>query len=152
MKALILAAALTCAAATSSAWADTPDQLFDNNCAICHQVGGKGVPGQFPRLAGRVSVIAASPEGRDFLATLVLNGMSGTVTVDGQKIVGVMPDFSAFSDDDLSTILTYVAGLNGGHDAPFAPGDLKAARAKPQMAPTDMAALRNKLQAAKVIP
>lgn len=151
MKAAILAAALSCAAVTG-ARADTPDQLFDNNCAICHQVGGKGVPGQFPRLAGRVSVIASSSEGRSFLASLVLNGMSGTVTVDSNKIVGVMPDFSAFSDEDLSAILTYVAGLNGGHAAPFTPGDLQAARAKPQVAPTDMALLRNKLQAAKVIP
>ena len=151
MKAVVLAAALSCAAVTG-ARADTPDQLFDNNCAICHQVGGKGVPGQFPRLAGRVSVIASNPDGRNFLAALVLNGMSGTVTVDGNKIVGVMPDFSAFSDDDLSAILTYVAGLKDGHAAPFTPGDLQAARAKPQMAPADMAALRNKLQAAKVIP
>jgi mono/diheme cytochrome c family protein len=151
MKAAFLAAVLLGTAATA-ACADSPEQLFDNNCAICHQVGGKGVPGQFPRLAGRVSVIAARPEGRSFLISLMFNGMSGTVTVDGHKIVGVMPDFSAFSDDDLASILTYVAGLSDGKATPFAANDLKDGRSKPTIAPTDLAVKRNSLQAAKVIP
>jgi len=149
-RAVTLAALLS--AAASPVTADEPDQLFNNNCAICHQVGGVGVKGQFPRLAGRAGLIAAKPQGRDFLVSLALNGMSGSVTVDGQKIVGVMPDFSAFSDDDLAAILTYVSGLGGTAPTQFTPDRLKQARAKPQISPTDMAAARNQLQAAGIIP
>jgi mono/diheme cytochrome c family protein len=134
------------------ALADEPEQLFNNNCAICHQVGGVGVKGQFPRLAGRAGLIAAKPQGQDFLVSLVLNGMSGTVTVDGQKIVGVMPDFSSFSDADLAAMLTYVSGLGGTTPTQISPDRLKQERAKPQISPTDMAATRNKLQAAGIVP
>ncbi|MES2292523.1 MAG: cytochrome c [Pseudomonadota bacterium] len=151
MRLAVLAASLLGVLA-GAAEADTPEQLFNNNCAICHQVGGKGVEGQFPRLAGRAGVIAAMPQGREFLVSLVLNGMSGTVTVDGKKIVGVMPDFSAFADDDLAAILTYVAGLGGTKAVSFAADELKAGRAKPVTAPTDLATTRNALQAARVIP
>jgi hypothetical protein len=63
-----------------------------------------------------------------------------------------MPDFSAFPDDDLAAILTYVTGLGGTKPVTFTADDLKAAHAKPAIAPTDMAATRNALQAAKVIP
>jgi mono/diheme cytochrome c family protein len=138
--------------ADSPAAADDADQLFNNNCAICHQAGGVGVKGQLPRLAGRVGLIAAKPQGRDFLVRLVLNGMSGTVTVDGQNIVGVMPDFSNFSDEDLAAILTYVSGLGGTTPTQFMPERLKQERAKSQVSPPEMAAMRNKLQAAGVIP
>lgn len=148
--AMLLATVLTAAALPAAA--DEPDQLFNNNCAICHQVGGVGVKGQFPRLAGRVGLIAAKPQGQNFLVSLTLNGMSGAVTVDGQKIVGVMPDFSSFSDDDLATILTYVSGLGGTAPTQFKPDRVKKERAKPQVSPTDMAATRNRLQAAGIIP
>jgi mono/diheme cytochrome c family protein len=136
----------------SAAQADTPDPLFNNNCAICHQSRGEGVPGQFPRLAGRAASIASSAQGRDFLVALMLNGMSGTITVDKKKIVGVMPDFSIFSDEDLAAILTYVTGLGGPKPAPFTAAELEAARARPPIPPTDLANTRNELQASKVIP
>ena len=148
--AVIVAAAL--AAIAMPAAADEPEQLFNNNCAICHQVGGVGVKGQFPRLAGRVGAIAAKPAGQDFLVSLMLIGMSGAVTVDGQKILGVMPDFSSFPDADLAAILTYASGLGGTTPTQISPDRLKQERAKPQVSSPDMAAARNKLQAAGTIP
>ena len=151
MKHAVIIASVLSAAIVPAA-ADEAEQLFNNNCAICHQVGGVGVKGQFPRLAGRAGLIAAKPQGQDFMAALMFNGMSGTVTVDGQKIVGIMPDFTAFSDDDLAAILTYVSGLGGTAPTPFTADRLKQERAKPQVAPTDLAAARNKLQAAGVVP
>jgi len=63
-----------------------------------------------------------------------------------------MPDFSTFSDDDLANILTYASGLGGTKPTQFMPDRLKQERAKPQVSPTDMAATRNKLQAAGIIP
>ena len=82
-------------AATAGAAAADGAAVFDNNCAFCHQAGGVGVPGQFPRLAGRVGAIAAKPEGKTFLPQVLLNGMSGRITVDGEQILGIMPAFDS---------------------------------------------------------
>jgi mono/diheme cytochrome c family protein len=125
--------------------------LFDTHCAFCHQAGGVGVPGQFPRLAGRAGAIAAKPEGRNFLSQILLNGMSGRITVDGEQILGIMPAFDSLSDDDLAAVLTYVSGLD---HAPvgFTADEIRKARAQPQLPSGDMAALHARLAARKIVP
>jgi mono/diheme cytochrome c family protein len=122
--------------------------VFDNSCAFCHQAGGVGVPGQFPRLAGRVGAIAAKPDGKKFLPQVLLNGMSGRVTVDGEAILGIMPAFNTLSDDDIASVLSYLSGLD---HAPivFTADEIKAARAQ---APADMMTERARLSAAKIVP
>jgi mono/diheme cytochrome c family protein len=145
-----LLAALFLAAATDMAAADG-QAVFDNSCAFCHQAGGVGVPGQFPRLAGRVGAIAAQPEGKAFLSKVLLNGMSGRVTVDDQPILGIMPAFDSLSDDDIASVLTYLSGLDHAPVA-FTADDIKAARAEPRLLPTDVAAQRTDLAAKKIVP
>jgi mono/diheme cytochrome c family protein len=145
-----LLAALFLAAATGMAMADG-QAVFDNSCAFCHQSGGVGVPGQFPRLAGRAGAIAARPEGKAFLAKVLLNGMSGRVTVDDQPILGIMPAFDSLSDDDIASVLSYLCGLDHAPVA-FTADDIKAARAEPKLSPTDMAAARADLAARKIVP
>jgi hypothetical protein len=120
---------------------------------VCHQAQGVGVEGQFPRLNGRTPVIAASPAGRAFLAQLVLSGMSGTVAVDGQRIIGIMPDFAHLPDGDLAAVLTYVSTLGAAKkSAPFKPAEIAAARAAARPSPNEAAALRNRLALQKVVP
>ncbi|HWX88747.1 MAG TPA: cytochrome c [Rhizomicrobium sp.] len=123
--------------------------VFDNSCAFCHQSGGVGVPGQFPRLAGRVGAIAAKPDGKKFLPQILLNGMSGRITVDGEQVLGIMPAFNTLSDDDIASVLSYLTGLD---HAPviFTADEIKAIRAQP--APADMMAERARLSAAKIVP
>jgi mono/diheme cytochrome c family protein len=145
-----LLAALFFAAATDMASADG-QAVFDNSCAFCHQAGGVGVPGQFPRLAGRVGAIAAQPEGKAFLSKVLLNGMSGRVTVDDQPILGIMPAFDSLSDDDIASVLAYLSGLDHAPVA-FTADDIKAARAEPKLSPTDVAAQRADLAAKKIVP
>ncbi|HEY1876213.1 MAG TPA: cytochrome c [Rhizomicrobium sp.] len=125
--------------------------VFDNSCAFCHQAGGVGVPGQFPRLAGRVGAMAATPAGRAFLPKILLNGMSGRVTVDEQPILGIMPAFDSMSDDDLASVLTYLAGLDHAPIA-FTADEIKKARGEPKLSPTDVAAAREDLAAKKIVP
>jgi mono/diheme cytochrome c family protein len=147
---LALAAASSGNAAPVSAGA----KLFQDNCQICHQADGVGVPGQFPRLGGRAPTIAASPEGRKFLSLIVLNGMSGSVSVDGQTIVGIMPGFPSLSDADLAAALTYVTNLGAGavKPAPLKPAEIAAARAGGVQSPNAVVTLRNDLFGRKIIP
>jgi mono/diheme cytochrome c family protein len=125
--------------------------VFNDNCALCHQEGGVGVGGQFPRLAGRVGAIAANPEGRKFLPKLLLSGMSGRLSVDGQQIIGIMPSFETLSDQDIAAVLTYVSGL-GHKPVVFSAAEVKLARSQPKRSSSQMAQERSRLAAKKVIP
>jgi mono/diheme cytochrome c family protein len=125
--------------------------LFDANCAVCHQGGGVGVPGQFPRLAGRAGAIAARPEGKTFLAQVLLNGIGGRITVDGEQILGVMPAFDSLADAELAAVLTYITGLEHKPVA-FGAADIRAVRSQTKKSPGEMAALHTSLAAKKVIP
>lgn len=145
-------AALLMLAASGPAWAESGEMMFNEYCVGCHQVGGTGVPGEYPRLAGRVSAIASDPRGHAFLAQLVLMGMSGTITVDGHKILGIMPNFDNLKDGELAAILNYVVHLEGGKGAGFTPQTFKQARTAVKSNPEQMAQTRNRLAAARVIP
>ena len=126
-------------------------QIFDTSCAFCHQAGGVGVPGQFPRLAGRAGEMASKPEGKKFLPQILLNGMSGRITVDGEQILGIMPGFDTMSDDDMAAVLTYLTGLE--HEpVTYSADDVKTARAQGRLSPGDMAARRADLAAQKIVP
>jgi mono/diheme cytochrome c family protein len=147
VKSAIMAAAFL-AATAGAAHADGA-AVFDNSCAFCHQAGGVGVPGQFPRLAGRVGAIAAKPDGKKFLPQVLLSGMSGRITVDGEPILGIMPAFDMLSDDDIAAVLSYLTGLDHA-PVPFTADEIKAVRAQPP--PADMMAERARLSTAKIVP
>jgi len=149
VKRAFLAAALLAATAGSAA-ADGA-AIFDANCAFCHQAGGVGVPGQFPRLAGRVGAIAANPEGKKLLSQILLAGMGGRIVVDGEQIIGVMPAFDALSDDDIAAVLSYLTGLD--HAAvPYTAEEIKLTREQSKSSPPDVVAQRAKLAAEKIVP
>jgi mono/diheme cytochrome c family protein len=99
-----------------------------------------------------VNTIASTPAGRKYLASLVLNGMSGTVTVDNMPIVGVMPGFSALSDSTIAAILNYVQKFDRKvRGAPVSAADVKAARKDFPLAPPAVHALRDALPASEAI-
>ena len=127
-------------------------KIFQDQCEFCHQAGGVGVPGQFPRLAGRAGVIASSPEGRDFLITLLLNGMSGHITADGQDILGLMPSFATMADGDVAAVLTYVSRLGKGKAAAFTAKDVADKRGGPSLDPGAVAVQRANLVTEKIVP
>lgn len=134
------------------AWAESGEMLFNENCVGCHQVGGTGVPGEYPRLAGRTDVIAANAKGRAFLTRLMVTGMHGDITVDGRRILGIMPDFADLKDGELAAILNYVVGLEGGKATPFRPQEVTKSRLASRSTPEQLAEIRNHLSGARVIP
>ena len=126
--------------------------LYRGKCAMCHGPAGAGRPGTFPPLAGRVGQIAGNPDGKAYLAAVLVNGLHGPITVDGQSYKGFMPSFRALSDEDIAAVLTYVGTLgNSAAPAGISAQDVVAVRAAPMDAAT-VQAKRAALQTAHVIP
>ncbi len=124
--------------------------LFAQNCAMCHQVGATGLPGQYPRLAGRVGRIARKAEGRAYLIDILTYGMAGQVVVDKEPIIGVMPPL-LLSDEDAALVLSYVASLASEKPTPVSAEDVATERAKPRKSSAEVHALRETLRQAKLI-
>lgn len=95
---------------------------FSTICAACHQPTGSGIPGVFPPLAGSEWV-----NGRDTtVVAIVLNGITGSLTVKGNTFNGTMPTFkSQLSDEQIAAVLTYVRA-QWGNASPAITADLVA--------------------------
>ena len=86
-------------------------RVFAQNCAACHQPEGQGMAGAFPPLANSDYLLAD----RDRAISVVVNGLSGPITVNGTDYNGVMPGVR-LSDADVANVLTFVMkswGNNG---------------------------------------
>lgn len=80
-------------------------RVFTANCVACHQSTGLGVPGAFPPLVG--SEWVTGPE--QTVVRILLNGLSGPVTVKGASYNGAMPAWKeALSDADIAHVITYL--------------------------------------------
>jgi cytochrome c553 len=146
---LWLAAGLLAGMALAGPAAAEPKAAFIARCSMCHQAGGEGLSGQFPRLAGRAAAIAQTSAGRNYMARVVLNGMAGPITIDGTPLVGVMPGMASVSDAEIAEILSHVVTLGKPAKAakPFKPAEVAAVRAECRFSMADNAALRAKLVA-----
>lgn len=106
----------------------SPKSLYGNNCGICHH-GGDGMPGSVPPIVGRIDKIAATPEGRHYLADVLMHGVSGRIMADSQPYNAEMPPFRYLKDEDVASILTWLSTRGGGENAPtVSPSDIAAAR------------------------
>jgi nitrite reductase (NO-forming) len=87
--------------------------LFKGTCSTCHQENGEGMPDAFPPLA-KSDYLTSNPQRA---IGVVLNGLSGPVTVNGKSFNSVMPPMSQLTDDEIANILTYALnswGNSGG--------------------------------------
>jgi mono/diheme cytochrome c family protein len=89
----------------------TGADLFAANCAGCHQAGGEGLPGTFPPLAGNPNAAAA-----DYVRTVITEGKTGTIEVDGVTYDSPMPAVSGLSDDQLDALVAHVVDLAGASE------------------------------------
>ncbi len=89
--------------------------LFMSLCSACHQASGQGVPAVFPPLAGSEWVT-----GKDSTAAaIVIHGITGSLTVKGNRYDGSMPAFGAqLTDAQIAAVLTYVRSHWGNQAAP----------------------------------
>jgi mono/diheme cytochrome c family protein len=78
---------------------------YTNNCSVCHQADGNGMPGAFPPLAGSEIVNNASP---NHMIAVILKGLQGPVTVAGSEFNGIMTPFQdILTDAQIASIATY---------------------------------------------
>jgi len=153
-RALLVSLAFIGGSLPTLAWSGDSNRVYDSTCALCHQRDGAGLPGQFPRLAGRAGEIASTPAGRRYLINVVLFGLAGKVSVDGTPIIGVMPSFATSSDEDIASVLNFVASLGAKHGEkpapPISAADVKAARASPALSPSQVREQRDAMRVAQV--
>lgn len=78
-------------------------EVYASVCAACHQAGGVGLSGEFPPLVDNPNVDDA-----DYVATVIREGLSGEIVVNGESFDGVMPPQPGISDDDVVAVVAYV--------------------------------------------
>jgi nitrite reductase (NO-forming) len=98
-------------------------QLFAGTCSVCHQANGEGLPGVFPPLA-KSDFLGDTKK----LISVVLNGLSGKVTVNGKDYNSVMPPMNQLNDDEVANILTYVLNSWGNPGGSVSIEDVKKVR------------------------
>jgi len=124
VKTLLILAAL--ALLMGSAWAQGESELveqgqkvFADNCADCHRLNGKGLPGTFPAHDGNPFVVG--PPG-PVIAT-VLNGRKGDL--------GQMPTWkNTLDDQQIAAVVTYIRQAWSNRAPAVTPAMVAATRTK----------------------
>lgn len=104
--------------------AQSPERLYTDSCASCHQAQGQGRFPVFPPLAGSPWVNGDS----DRLIALTLHGVSGPIDVNGVEYSGLMPGFAHLSDRELAAVLTYSRSAWGNRAPPVSESEVAAVR------------------------
>ncbi|MCG8370166.1 MAG: cytochrome c, partial [Proteobacteria bacterium] len=101
-------------------------EVYNANCAACHQPDGSGLTGAFPPLAGSDYLQGD----RKAVLSAAMFGLSGPITVNGVEYNGVMPSLGHLPDEDLAAALTYVLGSWGNDGAAVSVAEVAALRAE----------------------
>jgi mono/diheme cytochrome c family protein len=102
------------------------EQLFNKNCASCHQTTGNGISGSIPPLVGSA---LANSEDVSKPIRIVLHGFRGAIVRNGVKYNGVMqPWHSVLSDEEIAAILTHVRTSWGNIGGEVKPEDVTRVR------------------------
>jgi mono/diheme cytochrome c family protein len=100
--------------------------IFSKTCTACHQPSGMGKDGTAPPLVGSEWVLASDPAR---IAHVVLNGLTGPITVKGKEWnLTMVPWKDVYDDKHLAAVLTYVRSTWGNNAPPVKPEQIAAAR------------------------
>jgi mono/diheme cytochrome c family protein len=96
-------------------------RIFTQNCVVCHQATGQGIPRVFPPLADSEWVLARDGHGDNHLVAVVLHGLQGPAQVNGQLYNGAMPPWKFLRDEEIAAVLTYIRSRWGNAAPPITP-------------------------------
>ena len=102
------------------------EKIFSIYCAACHQNDGKGASGRFPPLAGTDWVTGD----KERLIGVVMNGLEGSIVVNGETYINAMPQHSFLSDDEIAKVLTYIRQSFGNNASEITVEEVKNIRSK----------------------
>jgi nitrite reductase (NO-forming) len=105
--------------------------LYAGTCGACHQPNGAGIESVFPPLAQSDFLMADVTRS----IGIVLHGLHGPVTVNGEPFNSVMPPMSQLNDDEIANILTFVRNSFGNSGDAVTPDQVKAVRATTKSPP-----------------
>lgn len=103
-------------------------KVFAQNCMVCHQETGEGLPGVFPPLVDSEWVLAKPPHGDNHVVAVVLFGLQGPVSVKGTSYMGVMPPWHQLSNEEIASVITYIRNDWGNKGEPITPKDVQQIR------------------------
>jgi mono/diheme cytochrome c family protein len=115
--------------------------VFQQSCATCHGAEGEGQPGYFPPLAGNPDLF----KDQLFPLLVVLNGISGPITVKGKSYNGSMPAFNHLSDAEIAAVVNFIREAWGKESQmkPVTP-ELVAQQRKHALSPSEVHGRREK--------
>jgi nitrite reductase (NO-forming) len=99
--------------------------VFATNCLACHQAEGQGIPAAFPPLAKSDYLNADVHRA----VGAVVHGLTGEVTVNGNKFNSVMPVL-ALNDEDVANVMTFVLNSWENKGGEVKPEDVAKVRAE----------------------
>jgi nitrite reductase (NO-forming) len=99
-------------------------RVFLQNCAMCHQADGKGLPSVFPPLAQSDYLMADKHRS----IGVILRGLSGPIMVNGQRYDGIMPPQVTLSDEQIAHVLTFIRNSWGNKGDGVSTEEVRAVR------------------------
>lgn len=78
-------------------------EIYEQNCANCHQKDGKGLQNLYPPIAGSDYL-----KDKEKVILLIKNGISGEIIVNGKKYNQPMPANNQLQNLDIAEVVTYI--------------------------------------------
>ncbi len=78
-------------------------EIYEKNCANCHQIDGKGLQNLYPPIAGSDFL-----KDKSKVILLIKNGISGEIVVNGKKYNQPMPANNQLQNLDIAEVVTYI--------------------------------------------
>ncbi len=102
--------------------------VYDAQCASCHGPQGKGMPPQYPPLAGNQSIQMASAVNP---IRMVLNGGYPPGTTGNPIPYGMPPFAQSLSDDEVAAVVSYIRASWGNRGEPVTARQANELRSAP---------------------
>ncbi len=99
-------------------------KVYTQNCLVCHQSTGDGVPGLNPPLNDTPYVLGDKSK----LLDILFNGSNVGLVVKGSTYSNAMPAFNILSDTDISNVASYIRNSFGNSAEPITVEDVAAFR------------------------
>ncbi|MFN8349095.1 MAG: cytochrome c [Spirosomataceae bacterium] len=100
--------------------------VYENNCLVCHQENGEGVPGLNPPLIKTDWVLGDKTK----LINVILKGLQDPIEIKGERYNNIMPANDFLSDREIADVLTFVRNSFGNKAPAVSATEVNALRPK----------------------